>query len=107
MRSDRLWLPIMLVPFVGVSVRNAPMLVRMAGIARRLGRSLVGHNYVDLCTCNSAAAHLAPLKPRTHVQCRYSFLQRIKGDARIHKRAQQHVAAYTGKTLKISNSHRL
>ena len=31
----------------------------------------------------------------------------IEGDARIHKRPQQHVAADSGKALQIANSHRL
>ena len=33
-------------------------------------------------------------------------LQAVKGNARIHQRAQQHVSADAGKTLQISNSHR-
>jgi len=43
---------------------------------------------------------------RSHVQRRSGFCKGVKGNARVDKGAQQHVAAYAGKTLKISNSHR-
>ena len=94
----------MLMMFIaGVRMTCVPMrFVRV----RRLGCLSLLRDDVNFDRGQSAAAHLAHLQVRAHVQRRSGFLKGVKGNARVDKRAQQHVAAYAGKTLKISNSHR-
>ena len=71
----------------------------------RLSRMRVGRDDIHLGCGQAAAAHLAHLQMRAHVQRGCSLRKSVKGDARIHKGAQQHIAAYAGKALKVSNSH--
>ena len=59
---------------------------------RRLGRRSVGRNHVHLGCGQAAAAHLAHLQARAHVQRGRRLLKAGEGNARIHQGAQQHVA---------------
>ena len=57
--------------------------------------------------CGQAAStDLAHLQPRTNVECGGRFREGAERNAGVYKGAEQHVAAYAGKTLKICSSHR-
>ena len=58
-----------------------------------------GVDDVHLGSGQAAAAHLAHLQARAHVERGGRLLKSVKGNARIHESAQQHVAADAGKTL--------
>ena len=72
----------------------------------RIDYRLVRSDHVHLGGGQSAAAHLARLQPRAYIQRGGGFLKARERNARIQQGAQQHVAAYAGKTLQVSNSHR-
>ena len=101
MRVRRMGMLMMLV--AGVKMTLLPM--RFVQV-KRLGCLKFFSNDVYFGCGQSSAAHLAHLQMRAHVQHRSGFCKGVKGNARVDKGAQQHVAAYAGKTLKISNSHR-
>jgi len=101
MRVRRMGMLMMFIAGVGMS-QVSMRFVRV----RRLGCVTLVRNDVHFGRGQSAAAHLAHLQVRAHVQRLGGFLKGVKRNARIDKGAQQHVAAYAGKTLKISNSHR-
>ena len=65
------------------------------------------HDDVDLGPGQSAAAHPVHLEARPYVQRCSRLFKQHERHARIHKRAQQHVAADAGETLQISDSHEL
>jgi hypothetical protein len=65
----------------------------------RLGWRRVWRNHVNLGCGQAAAAHLAHLKARAHVQRGRRFFKAAEGNARVHQGAQQHVAADAGKAL--------
>jgi hypothetical protein len=67
---------------------------------------IVRREHVHLGGCNSAAADLAHFEPRAYVQRSRRLFKAVEGNTRIHKSAQQHVAADAGKTFQIANSHR-
>ena len=75
---------------------------------RMAARWRVRGQYIHFGCGKPATAHLAHLQMRAHVQRGCSLRKSVKGEgnARIHKGAQQHIAAYAGKALKVSNSHR-
>ena len=73
-------------------------------LVRVIVRTLAGH-HIDLRSSNTATADLAHLEARAHVQRRCCFGKHLKRNARIDKRAQQHIAADAGEALQISNSH--
>ena len=83
-------------------MRMLSMSVRVVRLVRRVIR----RNHVHFGRRNSAAHHLAHLQPRAHIQRRSRLLQMSEGHTRVNQRAQQHIAAYAGKTFQISNSHR-
>ena len=89
------------VGFVGVGFRG----VFRVGMLS-FGRRAFGRDYVDLGGCQTTPHHLAHLKPRANIQRNRGLSQGVKGNARIHQGTEQHIAAYAGKTLQISNSHR-
>jgi len=60
---------------------------------------------VNLGPAKSPAGHLPALKTRADVQPRCSALQQGEGNARIHKRAQKHIAADAREAFEIRNSH--
>jgi hypothetical protein len=65
------------------------------------GGLLLVCDHVHFGCGQAASAHLAHLQPRAHIQRGGRFLKTREGNARIHQRAQQHVAAYAGKTLQV------
>ena len=71
------------------------------------GRRLLRCEYVHFGSGKPAAAHLAHLQARAHAQRGGRLFKMSKIHAGIHQGAQQHVAAYAGETLQISDSHRL
>ena len=82
---------------VRMLVRMSILIVRM--IMSRPTLMLLRCDHVHLGPSDSAAHHLARLKPRAHVQIRGRLFKKTERDAGIHQRAQQHVAADPGKTL--------
>ena len=72
----------------------------------RPARRLVRRNHVHFGCGQAAPAHLAHLKACAHTERDRRFFKTGEGNACIHQGAQQHVAAYAGKTLQISNTHR-
>ncbi len=80
--------------------------VRVVAMVVRLRDGALGRDDVHLGPRDSPAGHLARLQPRADVQRRRGLLQRIQGNAGIHQRAQEHVAADSGKALQVANSHR-
>ena len=102
------------VAVVRVFVRMRLMLVRLrvsvrvgGGFMFVPGSGRVGRNNVDFCAGETAADDLAHLKVRAHVQGVGGLCQGVERDARIDQRAEQHIAAYAGKTLKVTNTHRV
>ena len=71
----------------------------------RLAGGLLGGNHVHLSSGQSAAAYLSHLQPSAYTERRSCFLKTSERYACIHQGAQQHIAAYAGKTLQISNTH--
>ena len=76
-----------------ISIAQAPRLLR--------------RNHVNFGCGQAAAAHLALLQPRAHIQRGCRLFKQGERNAGIHQGAQQHVAAYARKTLQISNTHRI
>ena len=70
------------------------------------GCALFRSDDIDFGCDETAAAYLAHFKAGTHIECDGGFRKGIEGDAGVHQGAEHHVAAYTGKTLKIGSSHR-
>jgi hypothetical protein len=62
---------------------------------------------VNLGAGQSSAAYLAHIETRAHIECGGGFFKTTKRNASVDQSAQQHVAAYAGKTLDISNTHRV
>jgi hypothetical protein len=93
---------VMVIMMMGVIVL---MIVSMGRIH---GGCILGRfrrNYIDFGSGDSAAQHFAHFDARAYVERRGCFLEEREGDARINKRAEQHVAADAGKTLQIAYSH--
>ena len=86
--------------FVRMRMRRV-IFMRVARLCRRLVRC----KNVHFCGGQAASAHLAHLKARAHAERGSRFLKKAERNAGIHQGAQQHVAAYAGKTLQISNTH--
>ena len=72
----------------------------------RFNGQCIGRNHVHFGCGQAATVHLAHLQPRTNVQRSRGLRKASEGNARIHQRSQQHVAADAGKALQIANSHR-
>ena len=92
-----------------VLMRMRIMRVLCVAIVRmlRYSRRRVGCNDVHLGCGQAAAAHLAHLEARAHIQhCRCLF-KAGEGDARIHQGAEQHIAADAGKALQITYTHNM
>jgi hypothetical protein len=83
------------------------MAVRVLVVRVRLLCRSIADEHIDLGAGDAAAQHLAPFQTRTHIERSHSFFEPLKGHARIHKGAQQHVAADARKTFKVRNSHGL
>jgi hypothetical protein len=81
------------------------VLVRMAGFVTVL--VVAGRNHIHFCAGQAAAHHLALVQVSAHAELGTGFLKDGTGDAGVNQSAQQHVAAYAGKTFKISNTHRM
>ena len=94
----------LLVFFVSMRLMRVRRMID-AGVCRLYVRS-VGRENVHLDCGKAAAAHLAHLQARAHIQRSGCFLQAGEGNARIHQGAQQHVAADAGKALQITSTHR-
>ena len=80
------------------------MLMRVVRVFRLRWQRL-RRNHVHLGCGQAPAAHPTHLQARAHAQRSRCFFKTTEGNARIHQGAQQHVAAYAGKTLKITNTH--
>src|SRR5260370_26063911 len=61
---------------------------------------------IHLRSRNPAAHHARSFQPTPHVQRRHSPLQQRSRNPGIHQRAQKHIAADAGKTLKIGYAHK-
>ena len=93
--------------FVGLRLmRMCAVRMLCLAVVRMAARRCVWGQYIHFGCGKPATAHLAHLQMRAHVQRGCNLRKSVKGDARIHKGAQQHIAAYAGKALKVSNSHR-
>ena len=68
---------------------------------------LASDEHIYFCPGESATDDLPLLQARAHMERGAGLFKNGKGNTRVHQSAQQHVAAYAGKTLKISNSHRM
>jgi hypothetical protein len=75
-------------------------------IVVRRRRWMVGCDDIDLGCGNTATGHFAEFEMCAHIQLGGGLLKKGEGHAGVDKRAEQHVPAYAGKTLKISNTHR-
>jgi hypothetical protein len=80
------------------------MLDLMAGGGRN-GRSFC-REHIDLGGGQTAANDFAGLKAGANIEGCARFLEQTQRDACIDQGTEQHVAADTGKTLQICNSHR-
>lgn len=89
-------------------MRVMSIFMRMGRIAavRMLRRRTIAGQHIHLGSRDTAAAHLAHLEARTHIQRGSRLLKQAERSAGIHKGAKQHVAADAGKALQISNAHR-
>jgi hypothetical protein len=67
----------------------------------------VVHPHIGLGRRNSAAHDSRNLQPRAYAQRRHGIFQHLRRNSGIDERAQEHVAAYAGKTLKICNAHKI
>jgi hypothetical protein len=65
----------------------------------RIGYGLVRSEDIDLDGGQSASANLAHLKAGIDIERGSCLLKTVEGNARINKRAEQHVAADAGKAL--------
>lgn len=83
--------------FVGVSIIPVAVLAML----------LVRRDHVHLRRRKTAAHHLPLLKARAHIQGSGCLLKQGKRNPCIDQCAKKHVATDAGKTLKISNSHRV
>ena len=63
------------------------------------------HPNIRLRSRNPATHYPGKFQPRPNSERRHSFFQRLRPNSGIHKRAQKHVAAHAGKTLKVGNAH--
>ena len=87
---------------IRLSGRNVPILVQASpdDLDRfGLDRRRVRRNHVHLGSSQAAAAHLAHLQARAHAERGRRPLKAVERNARVHHRAQQHIAADAGKTL--------
>jgi hypothetical protein len=70
------------------------------------GCMLVRGDHVHFGCGNAASAHFVHFKARSYVERGSRFRERFERDAGVHKGTEQHVAAYSRKTLKICSPHR-
>jgi len=63
------------------------------------GGVLLGRDDIDFGSGDAAAAHLAHFKTGADVERGGCFGKEVKGDAGIDEGAEEHVAAYAGKTF--------
>src|SRR5438105_9228492 len=97
-------LVLMLMPFLilqFVLVR----LLRPVLLARQLFLAMAVH--IHFGSRNPAAVHARDLQPRPDVERRDRLLQKPPRHSRIHQRPQEHIAADSGKTIQVSDSHKL
>src|SRR5579864_2154411 len=92
-------MPLLILQFVLVS------LLRPVLLARQLFLAMAVH--VQLGSRNAAAVYVRDLQPRPNVQRRDRLLEDLRRHPSIHQRPQEHVAADTGETIQISDSHKL
>ena len=64
------------------------------------------HPNIHFRSRNPAAHNARNFQPRPHVQRRHSLLQQRSRNSGVHQRAQEHIAADAGKTLKIGYAHK-
>src|SRR5579863_1588754 len=64
------------------------------------------HPHIHLRRRNSTPQHPRDLQPRPHSERSHGLFQHPSRNPGIHERAQKHVAAHAGKTLKVGNAHR-
>src|ERR1700719_569591 len=60
---------------------------------------------IHLRSRDTAALHSRNFQPGADVQGCDGFFQHARGHSCIHKRAQEHVATYAGKTIEVSYAH--
>ena len=80
------------------------MRVRMTVSMRNFG-GLSLHQDVDLYRVDAAAIHFLDLQCSPEVQLSQCGFEQIDRHACLHKSAEEHVAADSGKGIKISESH--
>ena len=96
-----------------------PMLVRLVAImgvivavgmgvlvVRMFFSGSLADENLDLGRAQTAAHHLARFESGAHLECARSVGKKSEGNTGIDHRAQQHVAADSGKAVQITNTHR-
>ena len=61
---------------------------------------------IHLGSGNPAAHDAGNFQPRPNSERRHSFFEHGSRNSGIHQRAQKHIAAHAGKTLKVGNAHK-
>jgi hypothetical protein len=104
-------LVIMAVIVMSMRMFSAVMMMLMLGRVRVMVRSVVVIRLVtvdqdvDFGCRNAAAVDPADMQFSSYVQSRDRLPQKILVDTGVQQRAKQHVAADTGKTVKICDTH--
>jgi hypothetical protein len=101
---------VMPIPLV---VMFVPMLVNMIPIVRLLlPENFAGQIffairiYIDFGRRNSAAQHPRNLQARAYIHSRDCIFEELRRHSGIQQRAQEHVAADAGKTVKVGYAHK-
>ena len=96
-------MPIMLMLVVGMLSRPRILLFPVL-LSRQI--LLAIHPNIHFSSRNSAAHHARYFQLSPNPKRRHGLFQEFRRNSGIHQRAQKHVAADAGKTLKVGYAHR-